>query len=118
MSSNTVYGLSIDTGDAAALAAFWSEVLGRPVNDGATQDNAAIDATDPANGPRLAFHRVPEGKTVKNRLHLDLITTDFEAELERLKGLGAKVLSIMSKGSARWTTFADIDGNEFDLIAG
>jgi predicted enzyme related to lactoylglutathione lyase len=118
MSSNTVIGLSIDTGDAAALAAFWSEALGRPVNDGATRDNAIIDATEVTKGPRLAFHRVPEGKTVKNRLHLDLITADFEAETERLEGLGAKALNTVSNGSRRWTTFADIEGNEFDLIAG
>jgi hypothetical protein len=69
-------------------------------------------------GPRLAFHRVPEGKTIKNRLHLDLITTDFEAETERLEGLGAKALNTISTDRARWTTFADIEGNEFDLIAG
>jgi Glyoxalase-like domain len=43
-----------------------------------------IDATDPASGPRLSFQQVPEPKTVKNRLHLDLRTDRFEAESERL----------------------------------
>jgi hypothetical protein len=70
------------------------------------------------HGPRLAFHQVPERKTVKNRLHLDLITTSFEVETERLIGLGARKLRDIEQGEARWTTFADIEGNEFDLIAG
>ena len=85
----SVIGLSIDCADPAAVARFWSEVLGRPVNPGASVDGAAIDASAPENGPRLTFHKVPEPKTVKNRLHLDLRTSEFEAESERLIGLGA-----------------------------
>jgi hypothetical protein len=114
----SVFGLSVDCGDAAAVASFWSAVLGRPVNPGSTEQDAAIDAIDPAKGPRLAFHKVPEGKTVKNRLHLDLITGDYDAERERLLGLGATVVNDIVAGSAHWTTLADVEGNEFDLIAG
>jgi predicted enzyme related to lactoylglutathione lyase len=117
-SAVSVFGLSVDCGDAAAVATFWSQVLGRAVNPGASEQDAAIDATDPGQGPRLAFHQVPEGKTVKNRLHLDLITPEYDAERERLRGLGAMVVNELSAGSARWTTFADVEGNEFDLIAG
>jgi predicted enzyme related to lactoylglutathione lyase len=113
-----VLGLSVDCGDAVAIASFWSAVLGRPVNPGATDQNAAIDAADPGQGPRLAFHKVPESKTVKNRLHLDLITADYDGERERLVGLGATVINEITAGSARWTTFVDVEGNEFDLIAG
>jgi hypothetical protein len=50
--TTSVIGLSIDCADPVALAGFWSEVLGRPVNPGADAENAAIDATDPASGPR------------------------------------------------------------------
>ena len=46
----SVVGLSIDCSDAATLAGFWSEALGRPVNPGADAEHAAIDATDPAIG--------------------------------------------------------------------
>jgi hypothetical protein len=109
-------GLSIDCADAAALAGFWSEVLGRPVNPGADAERAAIDATDPASGPRLSFQRVPEPKSVKNRLHLDLRTDRFEAESERLAGLGATALRSFERPTIRWTTFTDPEGNEFDLI--
>jgi Glyoxalase-like domain len=113
----SVIGLSIDCADAAGLARFWSEVLGRPVNPGADADHAAIDATDPASGPRLSFQKVPEPKTIKNRLHLDLRTDQFEAESERLAGLGATPIGSLERPRIRWTTFADPEGNEFDLVA-
>jgi predicted enzyme related to lactoylglutathione lyase len=115
--TTSVIGLSIDAADAAALAAFWSEVLHRPVNPGATTESAAIDAADPAQGPKLAFWKVPERKSVKNRLHLDLWTDQFEAESKRLTGLGAVPVAEAEKPGVRWTTFADPQGNEFDLIA-
>jgi hypothetical protein len=113
----SVFGLSIDCADAATLAGFWSAVLGRPVNPGADAGHAAIDATDPASGPRLSFQKVPEAKTVKNRLHLDLRTGQFEAESDRLTGLGATAIGSFERPTIRWTTFADPEGNEFDLIA-
>ena len=115
--STSVVGLSIDCADAAALARFWSEALGRPVNPGADAERAAIDATDPASGPRLSFQRVPEPKTVKNRLHLDLRTDRFEAESAHLAALGATAIRSFDRPTIRWTTFADPEGNEFDLIA-
>ncbi|MCW2571577.1 MAG: glyoxalase/bleomycin resistance/dioxygenase family protein [Frankiales bacterium] len=55
---------------------------------------------------------------MKNRLHFDLISTDFDAETERLIGLGARAIRDFKEGGGRWTTFGDIEGNEFDLIAG
>ena len=113
----SVIGLSIDCADPVTLAGFWSEVLGRPVNPGADAESAAIDAADQASGPRLAFHRVPEPKTVKNRLHLDLRTDEFEAESKRLIDLGATPIRDIERANARWTTFADPEGNEFDLVA-
>jgi len=111
--------LSIDCGNAGKLAAFWAAALSRPADPGATPESAAITPGDSgAPGPRLLFHQVPEPKTVKNRLHLDLISNTFEAESQRLVALGASRLRDVTKGSARWTTFADPEGNEFDLIAG
>ncbi|HYB47153.1 MAG TPA: VOC family protein [Streptosporangiaceae bacterium] len=103
----SVIGLSIDCADAATLAGFWSEALGRPVNPGAHAEHAAINATDPASGPRLSFQKVPEPKTVKNRLHLDLRTDRFEAESDRLTGLGATAIRSFDRPTMRWTTFAD-----------
>jgi predicted enzyme related to lactoylglutathione lyase len=116
--SNSVLALSFDTADAAAIAQFWAAVLDRPIADGATAQFAAIGVVDAElTGPRLMFHQVPEGKRVKNRLHLDIMTDDLDAETERLLGLGATVLNRASTIGLGWTTLADPDGNEFDLIA-
>ena len=116
--SSTLFGLAFDATDAARLASFWSAVLDRPVDSGATADDAVVGATRPEAGPRLAFHRVPEPKTAKNRFHPDLITSDHAGELARLQGLGAAIVAQVDIGSARWITLADPDGNEFDLIDG
>ena len=114
--SLTVAALSIDCADPVALADFWAQVLGRPVNPGATPEYAAIDATDPASGPKMTFHKDPEPQPVKNRLRLALRTDRFEAESLRLVGLGATSLGDYEKPSLRWTTFADPAGNGFDLV--
>ena len=116
MSSN-VYGVSFDARDAQVVASFWAAALGRTVADGASSDNASVSADPAIAGSRIGFHRVPEGKTVKNRMHLDLITTDFDAEIERLTGLGATKLNEIKNGG-HWATLAAPEGNEFDVIAG
>jgi predicted enzyme related to lactoylglutathione lyase len=110
--------VSFDCTDAARVAGFWAAVLDRKVSDDATPESASVTVDDVAStGPLLLFHRVPEGKTVKNRVHLDLATTDSEAESARLLELGAaKLRDITEDGRLRWTTFADPEGNEFDLI--
>lgn len=113
---NTVIGVAVDCADAAALARFWAAALGRTVKGEPSADLAVIDAPDPAGGPRLTFHRVPEPKSVKNRLHLDLGTADLAGETQRLLGLGASRIRDLDKGEMRWTTLADPEGNEFDLV--
>jgi hypothetical protein len=113
--TSTLFGAAFDARDVAASATFWAHVLNRQVQDGATAEHAVVAPAEVAlSGPRLAFHQVPEAKTVKNRFHLDLITTDFPAETRRLISLGASAL----QHHDGWTTFADPEGNEFDLIAG
>jgi predicted enzyme related to lactoylglutathione lyase len=116
--SNSVIGVSIDCADAAKLAQFWADALGRSVNPQPSAEFAAIDAGESTRGLPLVFHQVPEGKTVKNRLHLDLISTDFAEDADRLLALGATRVTDVDGGGARWTTFRDPEGNEFDLVAG
>jgi hypothetical protein len=115
--SSTVFGISFDAHDAQVVASFWAAALGRPLADGASSDNAAVSADPAIPGSRISFHRVPESKTVKNRMHLDLITTDFDTEVDRLIGLGAAKLNEIN-GARHWATLADPEGNEFDVIAG
>jgi hypothetical protein len=116
--SSTFFGAAFDAADAARAAEFWAAALDRKVAAGADEHDAVVEASDPGSGPRLAFHQVPEPKSAKNRFHPDLITSDYEAETERLTALGATKLSEVARDGARWTTFADVEGNEFDLIAG
>ena len=115
--SNTISGVSLDARNAQAAASFWAEALGRSVAPGADAQNAVIEGDPAVPGSRIGFHQVPEDKTVKNRMHLDLITTDLDAEVQRLVALGATTLNEIDNG-ARWTTMADPEGNEFDVIAG
>ena len=115
--SSTVLGVSFDARNALTVATFWGEVLDRPIADGATEDHAVLVTGDiPTSGPRVAFHRVPEGKVAKNRVHFDLLTDDIGSETNRLLGLGARKLSTITTGGY-WVTFADPEGNEFDVIA-
>jgi hypothetical protein len=122
----------IDCADPARLAAFWAAALGYtpqppPAGFASWQEfleargvpesewNSANAVVDPdQRGPRIFFQRVPEPKTVKNRVHLDLhVGADRrEAEVARLTGLGAKTLWEGAVGG-RWTTMADPEGNEF-----
>jgi predicted enzyme related to lactoylglutathione lyase len=110
----SIYATSVDAVDAAALATFWSEALGRDVSPAATTQSASLAAREGTGDRPILFHAVPEAKTVKNRVHLDLITDDFDAELARLRELGATELATFPT----WTTLADPEGNEFDLIRG
>jgi predicted enzyme related to lactoylglutathione lyase len=116
--SSTVSGVSFDAHDAQVVASFWAATLGRTVADGASPDRAIVTANPAIPGSRIGFNRVPEDKTVKNRMHLDLISTDFDAEIDRLTGLGATKLNEVRKGTAHWVTLADPEGNEFDVIEG
>ena len=116
--SSIVSGVSFDAHDAEAAATFWAAVLGRTVADGASPDRAVVTADPAVPGSRIGFFRVPESKTVKNRMHFDLTTTDFDAEIDRLTGLGATKLNEVKKNFAHWFTLADPEGNEFDVVAG
>ncbi len=84
------------------------------------QDGVALrhpddQATGVGTRPRVLFQLVPESKTVKNRLHLDLRLggDDAAAVVARLAGRGATVLRTGNQGPHTWTTMADPEGNEF-----
>jgi len=117
--SISVLAISFDAHNAAELAQFWADALHHTVNDGATEDFASIAAdTDSRLGPVLMFHKVPEGKTVKNRVHFDLKAAEVLTEAGRLTSLGAKQIRSLAANDNRWISFLDPEGNEFDLVAG
>ena len=76
-----------------------------------------VDERGAGTGRRILFQAVPEAKTVKNRVHLDLIVGPeaLDGEVERLVGLGATVLGVHEGDGAKWTMMVDPEGNEFDV---
>lgn len=76
-----------------------------------------VDGRGAGMGRRILFQAVPEAKTVKNRVHLDLLVgpEDHEAEVERLVALGATVVGVHDGDEGRWTLLVDPEGNEFDV---
>ena len=117
--SASLYAVTFDCADAAALAAFWADVLGRSVDSGATAEFATIGLQDPPyTRPHWLFIQVPEVKTAKNRMHADLIVSasNLAAETGRLLSLGAVKLAEHEEDGSRWITLGDPEGNEFDVI--
>jgi hypothetical protein len=121
--------LAIDCADPAGLARFWCSVLGYEVQhvdeeDGmVTIGSPAVPEGKERPGPvppALTFLRVPEGKTVKNRLHIDVNPTDREQdeEVRRLLDLGARHADVGQTGEESWVTLADPEGNEFCVLSG
>ena len=119
--------IAIDCADPEALAGFWCAVLGYDVQrreeDGVVTIGSPLvpegkDRPGPVP-PTLTFARVPEGKVVKNRLHLDVNPTDSdqEDEVRRVLGLGATHADVGQTGEESWVTLADPEGNEFCILA-
>ncbi len=118
--------LAIDCADPHGLARFWCSVLGYEVQD---EDDGIVTIGSPAvpDGknhlgpvpPALTFAQVPEGKTIKNRLHIDVNPTDREQdeEVRRLLDLGARRADV-GQGDESWVVLTDPEGNEFCVLAG
>ena len=107
--------LIVDCADPDRLAEFWAAVLGwQPTG---RYEGAVEIAGPPGSGPALTFIPVPEAKTVKNRLHIDVnpVGCDQEQEVERLIGLGARRIDI-GQGEQGWVVLADPEGNEFCVL--
>ena len=109
--------LTVDCADPFVMATFWSAVTGYredPGNGNSPGDDEAL-LLPPDGGPGLLFQRVPEGKSVKNRVHLDLQPDrPRDEEVERLLALGATmVLDMRTPDGKGWAQLADPEGNEF-----
>lgn len=107
----------IDCSDLGRAADFWASVLGY-VREPPGSDPYQSLVPAGGEGAEILLQRVPERKQGKNRLHLDLRTGDLEAEVERVAGLGAAVLTAepVIEGGWRWHILADPDGNEFCVL--
>jgi hypothetical protein len=109
--------LVIDCADPARVAEFWARVLDYEVIDRGPQGEVEISGTL-NSAPTLVFVPVPESKTVKNRVHIDVnpTGTDQDTELERLLALGARRVDVGQTSDVSWVVLADPEGNEFCLL--
>ena len=121
----------IDCRDPQAQAHWWAEALDYQVVYDTADEAVAIpkgmseDAVTDLDewmglGQGLVFVPVPEGKTVKNRLHIDLAphtSQDRDAEIERLLAMGATRVDVGQPDDVTWTVLADPEGNEFCVLS-
>jgi hypothetical protein len=113
--------IAMNARDDAAVGRFWAEALGWSVSSeepGVTNVEPVGFAYPDPGAVCIDVLAVPEPKTVKNRVHLDLATTSaaHHADLvARLRDLGATPADV-GQGNASWTVLADPEGNEFDVL--
>lgn len=109
--------INVDAADPSSQARWWGEALGWTVrsDDG---DEAVIAPRRESNDTvtELLFARVPEPKTVKNRIHLDLRPDDQSAEVARFEALGARRIDVGQSDTDSWVVLADPEGNEFCIL--
>ena len=125
------YTVVVDCHDIAAQARWWAETLDYTIiyesEDEAVIVPSWMDPEPPADaeafrrqGQGMVFVPVPEGKTVKNRLHIDLAphpSQDRDAEVAALLERGAVRVDVGQDDSATWTVLADPEGNEFCVLS-
>ncbi|MEV0802767.1 VOC family protein [Kribbella sp. NPDC050281] len=124
------YTVVVDCHDVRKQAAWWAEALAwKTIYDTETEcvnipgwvdEDAMRNTPWERIGPGMVFVPVPEGKTVKNRLHLDLAphtTQDRDAEIARLEALGASRVNVGQPDEPSWTVLADPEGNEFCVLS-
>ena len=112
---SSVHNVSFDAHDVYELAQFWGRVVGRDLGDEDLPGDAEI-TLDMGNGTNLFFQRVPETKTIKNRLHVCLRPDDGtrDEEVARLEAIGATVFDDRrNPDGTGWVVMRDPEGNEF-----
>ena len=116
--------LVFDCADPIAVATFWAAALGYELVEADPEDSYISDPSGQTRG--IFFQRVPEAKTAKNRMHMDVRPTGtMQEEVDRLVAIGATVrgyieqpASIVDGQSTFWTQMRDPEGNEFCVLRG
>ena len=105
----------IDSVDPARIAPFWCALLGVQERGWFAEDYLLLSDGEGA-APKIAFQRVPETKSAKNRVHVDLDVDDLATAVARVIELGGSVVTGERElNGARWCVMADPEGNEFCL---
>lgn len=103
--------VTVNTLDAETLANWWATQLGAETL--ATNDGWYVMLGGEGMPVRLAFQKVDDPTPGRNKIHLDLVSDDLDAEVARLTQVGATEVAQRSAGDFRWVTLTDPDGNEF-----
>jgi predicted enzyme related to lactoylglutathione lyase len=112
-----VNGLVIDGADTMGLARFWAAVFGTSV-DSVAGDGHYVDLSPNGRAPLLRFQRVPEAKTLKNRLHLDVEVDDVPLAIAEVEALGGSLVRpVATEYGWDFAVVADPEGNEFCVIS-
>jgi predicted enzyme related to lactoylglutathione lyase len=108
------YTVVVDAANPALMARFWAAVLDYEIVF--EQPDEVVIARDRETYPGIIFVPVPEPKTAKNRLHIDLNPDNQDAEVARLLALGAKRVDVGQSDVVTWVVLADPEGNEFCVL--
>ena len=115
MQAPTFEFVTLDAVDPERVAAFWSAFLRQPIGE-SMDDGRFVFVPGSASMPTVCVHRVPEAKTIKNRLHFDFGVQDLDETTREVESLGGSWGGAEhTLGRARWRTLADPEGNEFDV---
>jgi len=116
--SLSIRSITIDCSDPFTLARWWCEVLSVPPSPDDYPDDPEAQCA-PRVGPRLLFERVPEAKSTKNRVHIDIQAgAGREQEIDRIITLGATLIADHRDHDPGWVVLADPEGNEFCIETG
>ncbi|HEV7862768.1 MAG TPA: VOC family protein [Acidimicrobiia bacterium] len=108
------YTVVVDATNPALMARFWAAVLDYQIVF--EQSDEVVIAKDTETYPGIIFVPVPEPKSLKNRLHIDLNPDNQDAEVARLLALGAKKVDVGQTSEVKWVVMADPEGNEFCVL--
>ncbi|WIM92643.1 VOC family protein [Actinoplanes oblitus] len=120
MTSNPIRHITVDARDAVTIATFWAALTGYQLHEESTAEEALLTPAFP-DAPGILFIKVPEGKTAKNRLHLDIQppTGTRDEFVPQLQAAGATIHEDHRKPDGTgWVTMLDPEGNEFCVERG
>ena len=103
----------IDCADPRSLAAFWEAFTGY---ERRSDEEDRVSIYSPDDPMRIGFQQVPEGKVVKNRVHVDFAATDEEATAREIEGMGATRRWVSEDPEDPFVVLADPEGNEFCIV--
>jgi len=112
-----LWTIDVDAADPRTLGRWWAGALGWKVFFEDEDGDEVVITTDDERFPGIVFLRVSDGKAVKNRLHLDFVPDDRDAEVDRLIAKGATRVDIGQTGDENWVVLADPEGNEFCVLS-